>query len=58
MVTLTSNERFTILSAVLTRIDFITNMLGAIPEDCNLRKLYSVELESLNALYSKLSNPF
>lgn len=51
------NERFIILSALLTRIDFVTNMLKSINEECNLKKLYSAELDSLNSLYRKLSNP-
>lgn len=57
MITFSSNERFAIHCAVLTRIDFIKKMIAAIPEDCNLKKMYSVELDSLNALLEKLSNP-
>jgi hypothetical protein len=57
MITMSPNERFIILSALLTRIDFVTNMLKSINEECNLKKLYSAELDSLNSLYRKLSNP-
>ena len=57
MITLTSNERFIVLSALLTRIDFVNKMLDSIHEECNLRKLYLSELDSLNSLYDKLSNP-
>lgn len=58
MVTLTSNERFIVLSALLTRIDFVNNMLDSIKEECSLRNLYLTELDSLNSLFDKLSNPF
>ena len=50
-----SKEFTLIVLSVLTRIDFVTNLLNGLPQSEPVRANYEAELSSLHALYSKLT---
>lgn len=50
-----SKEFALIVLSVLTRIDFVTNLLNGLPQSETVRAIYETELSSLHALYSKLT---
>lgn len=50
-----SKELALIILSVLTRIDFVTNLLDGLPQSETVRAIYEIELSSLHALYSKLT---
>lgn len=50
-----SKELALIVLSVLTRIDFVTNLLNGLPQSETVRAIYETELSSLHALYSKLT---
>lgn len=50
-----SKEFALIVLSVLSRIDFVTNLLNGLPQSETVRANYESELSSLRALYSKLT---
>ena len=48
-----SKEFALIVLSVLSRIDFVTNLLNGLPQSETVRAIYETELSSLHALYSK-----
>ena len=50
-----SKEFALIVLSVLTRIDFVTNLLAGQPQSETVRAIYETELSSLHAFYNKLT---
>lgn len=49
------NEFILIAQSILSRIDFVTNLLNGIFQSETVRAIYEAELSSLHALYDKLT---
>lgn len=44
-----------IAQSLLSRIDFVSNMLIGLPSDSDIKAMYEKELVSLRALYDKIT---
>lgn len=49
------SEYSLIVQSLLTRIDFITDMLKSLPSDSNVYAIYEKDLVATRALYDKLT---